>query len=327
MTTSYIASNHCSLEQTLKHSVFATMSYSTAGQSPLQQVLPWSNSNKSNNHLGDTCPHTILIQDSIETSARFLLHLVAKDIPSPAKINSNNSVHRNVLWIACSPCQNERLILNSRNKLASMGSTSARLPGAPLGSVSTSKGSTDSFRVCNVTHEFESAMDCGNFNPLELIKKQLYQDTVKSWVEQTTADEQLILVEDVSALATLVGERLAYAFICQIKALQQKHAFSLVVSCSGDGPDEESSWVGAGGRTNHGQSQDNYLSWESSLTELADWVVDVVPLATGMSRNVHGRMIITPKRHAISPNPCTINYCLGENQVFATRVQHLQAES
>lgn len=304
------------------------MSLSTAGQSPLQHVLPWSNSNKANQHVGDTGPHTIVIQDTIETSGRFLLHLVARDIPSPTEkmmsSNSNSPRQRSILWITCSPSQNERLILNSRNKLASMGSTSARLSG--VAALPSSKGSSDLFQICNVTQEFENAMNRGNFNPLEFVKKQLYEESVKPWLEKTNNDEQVILVEDISALATLVGDRLAYAFVYQLKSIQPRHACSLVVSCSGDGPDETSSWVGAGGGRDENSRSDESLSWESSLMELADWVVDVVPLATGMSRNVHGRMIITPLRHSRS-SPCTINYCLGENQVFATRVQQLQLES
>lgn len=133
----------------------------------------------------------------------------------------------------------------------------------------------------------------------ELYVKELYH-SIRSW----TGD--WIVIDDVSALATLVGERLAYCFVLSLRALaNQTKNFSVIVRCSHDydmeiireqdtasvhaGGSRHVDWVGAGGRglSRHGV----VVPWERALPELADGIVNVEPLASGYSREAHGRLV------------------------------------
>mmetsp|Transcript_21758 Transcript_21758/g.28133 ORF Transcript_21758/g.28133 Transcript_21758/m.28133 type:complete len:360 (+) Transcript_21758:142-1221(+) len=346
------------------------------GQSPLQHVLPWSSKNtNSNNNSGSKqspAPTTIVIQDTLETSGRFLLYLIAKDASVSVSTSTTTTgiVKRKVLWLSCTASQNERLI---RQGLAKLPSSSSSAAAAPSVGSARSVHQNDTITICNVVEEFETAMreSPSLFDPLKFVQQKLYQKIVKPWIvkqQQQQGDQELfIFVEDISALATLVGARLAHAFVFQLQALQQKlqlqqqqqqqkqSSFSLVITCAGedDGDSKDAPlWVGAGGESDrdHAVTRRRRIAWESSLMELADWIVDVVPLTTGMSRNVHGRIIITTTPQTpptasgtraststtasspsvplssptLSSSCCMINYCFSENQVWATRVQKLE---
>jgi hypothetical protein len=136
----------------------------------------------------------------------------------------------------------------------------------------------------------------------ELYLKELYH-SIRSW----TSD--WIVMDDVSALATLVGERLAYCFVLSLRALvKQTKTCSIMVRCSHDydmdilkeQQDTASvhagcsrrrhvDWVGAGGVSKH--VHDVTVPWERALPELADGIVNVEPLASGYSREAHGRLV------------------------------------
>lgn len=89
-------------------------------------------------------------------------------------------------------------------------------------------------------------------------------------------------------------------------------------------------WVGAGGsRTLIAQQQMTMMiPWERALVELADVVVDVVPLTSGASREAHGRLTFTithptddSRNGRWKSSVC--NYCQTDNGVLAIRIdQH-----
>ena len=68
-------------------------------------------------------------------------------------------------------------------------------------------------------------------------------------------------------------------------------------------------------------NDDDECPWERQLVEMADTVVDVVPLASGYSREVHGRLIFTSKAvSATIKQQESYNYCLTDNQALVIRV-------
>ena len=68
-----------------------------------------------------------------------------------------------------------------------------------------------------------------------------------------------------------------------------------------------------------GSKDDDECPWERQLVEMADTVVDVVPLASGYSREVHGRLIFTSKVGPASLQD-VYNYCLTDTQALAIRI-------
>ena len=185
---------------------------------------------------------------------------------------------------------------------------------------------------------------------LESIVKSLYRQ-VKTWLcskqqQQRVADnkgpvdkgQKWVILDDVSTLAVLVGERLAYGLILSIRALSanncssEHHAFGLVIRASNDYDIERSllvdprstHWFGgtmdnADDGIDDGSKDDDECPWERQLVEMADTVVDVVPLASGYSREVHGRLIFTSKAAPAIQQDC-YNYCLTDNQALVIRV-------
>ena len=128
------------------------------------------------------------------------------------------------------------------------------------------------------------------------------------------------------------------------------------LSVTGGGPRSE--WIGAGGCVDLGRFADEvdrwthwdedraryFLqganeAWERSLVELADGIIDVIPLSSGYSRDVHGRLVFTENKCGQgwmdSPGPAqklkrdgshgffssVVNYSFGDNaiQVFRLR--------
>ncbi len=145
---------------------------------------------------------------------------------------------------------------------------------------------------------------------------------LKSWVENNTnnscsadnaAAVSWILLDDMSTFASFVGERLAFALIQSLHALSTRtRQFGLMLRCSndhdqrmwkdavgGDVKDSSSTsssiplWLGAGGWQDTGDRFRDFIPWERSVVEIADYVVDVCPLFSGGSREIHGRLVFT----------------------------------
>jgi len=157
--------------------------------------------------------------------------------------------------------------------------------------------------------------------------KSVYNDDIKAWVNAVDdrapgetegktpdADVSWIILDDATALASILGDTLVHCFVeMLIHLLGRRPAFSrcgLVVRCSGDvdqmlhkavrgneGRDDRSGWVGAGGMA-HKQAMSDALHrtlvpWERALEESVDAIVDVLPLLSGFSREAHGRLIFS----------------------------------
>eukprot|EP00977_Amphora_coffeiformis_P029147 scaffold39012_cov191-Amphora_coffeaeformis.AAC.6 len=189
---------------------------------------------------------------------------------------------------------------------------------------------------------------------MEHFVRNLYRD-MQVWYqtqqEKKAGDRVIILLDDVSALADMVGSKLAHAFVYQVTCWVNNNnnnniklgttgtTTRLVIRCAGDGLDDTSSstdnideqqqqqWVGHGGgsATTSKQSLSSLSSccWESSLVELCDLVVDVLPLQSGYSREAHGRLLLTSRISTTTP-PVRYNYCFTDQAVFAIRLTSSQ---
>ena len=185
----------------------------------------------------------------------------------------------------------------------------------------------------------------GNEMDMESIVKTLYRD-VKRWTvagqDRVNEEEEgvekrherdgrtWVILDDATTLAVLVGERLAYGFILSLRALSSSsssnHGFGLAIRASNDYDIQRASiveprsthWFG-GATVGEGNDIDDECPWERQLVEMADIVVDVVPLSSGYSREVHGRLIFTSKAGPSSLQD-VYNYCLTDTQALAIRI-------
>jgi hypothetical protein len=144
---------------------------------------------------------------------------------------------------------------------------------------------------------------------------------VKHWLaeEQKHPDRQRlpiwIILDDVSSLAMMLGDsRPVFKFVDSLNGLSSLIGFGLAIRCSHDVDQElykqkqldgqnrnnntkaaNVGWMGMGGLCNNDSYNQihGYVPWERYLTELADGIVDVLPLTSGYSREAHGRLIFT----------------------------------
>jgi len=127
-----------------------------------------------------------------------------------------------------------------------------------------------------------------------------------------------VILDDVTALASILGETLVYRFVESLVSLLCRQSINdtsarstkcgLIIRCSGDvdqmsykiGNNEgndHSGWVGAGGLAHKKAFNDmtrlKLIPWERALEESVDAIVDVLPLSSGFSREAHGRLIFS----------------------------------
>jgi hypothetical protein len=337
----------------------------SSSTTPLTEVLPWSLQS----------PRTVLVCDSVESDGRFILHTVAAQVLASA-VSANNNKYRStstsgrILWLTAG-AWTERLLANALKK---MGCEAANAYIRSIESATTdSQGSysldnsNSALTIRSLSKEIASrieaeaqAQDEREETPtdwdVEEYIKHLYRE-VKEWSSRSTVDAATswVILDDVSALAVLIGERLAYGFVLSLNALSMRPEthFGIILRCSHDADQElfQSSSittsgekkpvhrtpdsVGAGGQGTRRDVQNQQVPWERSLVEMADGIVDVMPLASGYTREAHGRLLFTacsggrgwgdsPQgRKTVSNDTATlvVNYCLSDNKVLAIRVR------
>ena len=299
---------------------------------PLQDVCPWQDENE-----------TVLVCDSVESDGRFVLCTLALQALAAAQSSSSDEKNGRILWLCCSPVLTDQLTLNALkkigcNKLATGG---ASLPeSSSAGQTSEAKaGIAPLLTIRSIPTLLEQSIlnNLEDFEEEDFVK-EIYRQ-VKNWLAGQDSRTWVIL-DDVSTLAALVGERLTYGLILSLRAHLSKSTYpcGLALRCSGDADIEaagltvprSSDWFGAGGNvaTNASNSKEpNNAPWERSLVELADTVVDVVPLASGYTREAHGRLIFTSRTTTTNANnvvagatSVVFNYCLTDSQVLAIRI-------
>jgi len=153
-------------------------------------------------------------------------------------------------------------------------------------------------------------------------QQQQQQGTTSSSVDQ----RHLVVIDDASSLATIFGSRATEMFIRQVRALLRRddggRRCCLAILCSADadqdryltdvaskaqggggtvnvtGGGRKGPWIGSAGDTSLEEDAVSALTcpWERSLVELADGIVDVVPLQSGFSLEAHGRLVFTERK-------------------------------
>lgn len=288
---------------------------------PLDEALPWS----------PGIERKVLVCDSIETDGRFLLHTMAKQI-----LASNNQV----LWVTCSP-------ITTRQVATSLKKIGCDMAAVYLRDPSKSKNLT----IRSLTMEISNkSLEDPQFDA-ETYLKDVYGQ-LKQWIreqDQTISTPCWIFLDDVSSLASILGDRLVYCFLDSLFAFSArlgKNSFGMIVRCSqdldqtltraGDEEKDNTGWVGAGGlahRQKLKENQRNFVPWERSIGPV-DTIVDVIPLISGYSREAHGRLVFSEcpggrgwgdsskqQPQSASWNKLVINYSLNDNGVRAIRLR------
>jgi hypothetical protein len=316
---------------------------------PLTEALPWTPPFPS---------RTLLLNDSIGSDGRFLMHTLASQILStPSATGSNNKARikrGRVLWLGCGPVS-EAQIFQSLKKI---GCEKTELSQALLWSNQSGADEKNDRAAPKTALTIRSlvAEICSQIENPEVFLKQIYQ-YIQNWLlpSSDSGDEddapKWIILDDVSSLGNLLGERLVYSFLLALNAKSHEISISygLMIRCSIDseekslptfvgssvatGPD----WFGSGGlgqRNNAANLLDFQVPWERSLIELADGVMDVLPLTSGYTRELHGRIIFSQlpggrgwgsdkddrksrqSKQKSSPMQ-TINYCITDSKIVA----------
>jgi hypothetical protein len=298
--------------QTTDHETMSRRHHSAS--IPLAEALPWPKLEPEG--------QCFLVCDSLQTNGRFLSYtLTSQVLVSKAETR--------ILWISCGP-NTERLILNGlkRMDVPFNGGKEQRLHIRCVPSELSQHVLQDSDKEDNHNVDVESFM------------KNLYKD-IQTWAATNSSTGGWLVIEDVSALGCLVGERLAYVFIMSMRSLLRKHSLlGILMTCSNDnnmlqkenenqvrpGGSYNVDWVAAGGRGPE-QRTTTTIPWERHLVEMADGIVDVLPLASGYSREAHGRLVFTTRpggslthRYQQSLSPVVMNFVCQDATVSATRL-------
>jgi len=299
------------------------------GKIPLIQALPWFSPVSSSNELEGK--QFILVTDSVDTDGRFLLYAQASQTLLLFQKKKQEGVDMEsspaVLWISCGTLT-ESLVASSLRKMGC--EAASNYIRGPRDKTNLWKGPLSIHSIMTELVKEEKDISDGRN---DLCLKNLYK-RIKNWAAQfcnSTATRPLIVIDDASALGNMFGERLTYFFLSYVRSIPH---INIIVRCSNDidkelyveqdlpsvHPSRKVDWFGAGGqRREFNQLSPTEASWERTLVELANWVVDVVPLASGYSREAHGRLVVS----AIPSGepPLVMNYCLQDTSVSAIRLK------
>uniref|UniRef100_A0A6U9VQQ9 Uncharacterized protein n=1 Tax=Pseudo-nitzschia australis TaxID=44445 RepID=A0A6U9VQQ9_9STRA len=295
---------------------------------PLQEVLPWS----------PGIPRNILVCDSVETDGSFVLStMTARLFSSPSSMSSSfapgpkgmsrqRSLSRKALWLSGN-ASTERQVASTLKKIG-CDAGAAYLRNSKNNS-SSEKQSCNGLAIRSLAVEISDHIlgkknESNDEFDAENYLKNVYKD-IKAWLNDydnnteqegkvAELDTSWIILDDATALASILGDTLVYCFVeSLINLLGRKETSStrqcgFIIRCSGDvdqmlhkiegseGKDH-SGWVGAGGLA-HKQAVNDTINrtlvpWERALEESVDVIVDVLPLLSGFSREAHGRLIFS----------------------------------
>jgi hypothetical protein len=328
---------------------------------PLQEALPWQ----------PIIPRNILVNDSIETPGVFLLHaMVSQFFLTPTSENNSKNTGR-VLWLSGTSSTEKQIASSLKRMGCDRGDDYIRGVRSRNNNNNINRSLTIRSVAMEVSDKFLLSSDENpNENDFEdeQYLKQVYKD-VKAWVAErqqadipsnsVSTDTQQsfpmcwIVLDDVSSMATILGEQLVYCFVTSLLSLSCRKAnLGIIIRCSSDldqlaiqmmaseGKDQ-SGWVGAGGlyykeSRKQNLTQQMMTTWERRLEASVDAVVDVLPLPSGFSQDAHGRLFFseTPTgrgwgKHVFhagstsidASNNLIINYCVQEMGVRAIRLR------
>jgi len=338
----------------------SSSSAATSVHTPLSQVCRWEEN------------ETILVCDSIESDGRFVLGTLVANLPAEERKHqeqqrASTSIRNRVLWLCCS-AMTDQLTLSALSKSGSSKSMtgSASLPELSSANSGTPPAAADGRLTIRsiptllsraISSKQEGDQETPQSFDTESFVKHIYRQ-VKEWVrfqhektrnqtEDAVGEEfderRWVVLDDLSTLGALVGDRLAYGLVLSLQALSRTGGlpFGLAMRCSNDADIEaeglmdprSTQWFGGAAVAAVESStltgdNDGYMKecpWERQLVELADTVVDVCPLASGYTREAHGRLIFSRRGEAAGASSSSTttqvyNYCLTDNQALAIRI-------
>jgi hypothetical protein len=288
---------------------------------PLTEALPWADP--------PTTGRTYLVNDAMDTDGRFLLYTLTSQV-----LSSKATRQGRVLWLGFQPVTEEQIVQGlkrigcDRNVLA--------MPPIPQHQQQDAISSkTAKLTIRSLWVELSTRMldeeNIDSFSEANFMKEIL--DYVDQWVlvEGDNVNSWIIL-DDVSTFSSFVGERLMYHFIITLNARSRSKGFGLMIRCSNDQEDQSlpvysgasmkgyQDWFGAGGTRSH-VSHDEEPPWERALVELADGVMDVLPLTSGYTRELHGRIVLTrmPLGRGWEDDPSTVQNDSGSSSLPTTK--------
>ena len=257
---------------------------------------------------------TYAILDCIDTDGTFLITNLLSYIKQQTKTVK-------ILWIGCGPFTSQ-----SQNIIQALKKSNCDFGRNPS-SIWIHSISTDL-----ATHIFSSTErkdDDDHWDPNEYLRKlvQTIQLQIMKMIteEDSSSGEEVVLVlDDLTALSTLVGNANAFYFLQKLRAMNHSTIFkcSHELESQKDLPlvhnkpiqRQQMPWIAAGGTgtsSNSSNSCSNY--WESTLVDLADEIMDVLPLPSGFSKQVHGRIVFT-SRSSSNISSIMVNFYLSETQ-------------
>ncbi|GKY99476.1 hypothetical protein MPSEU_000901800 [Mayamaea pseudoterrestris] len=276
----------------------------------LIDIVPWTINN----------PSTVVVCDTVESDGRFVgYHLALQALRANEK----------VLWLQGGPVT-ESLVVRSFKKLGweekphNMGDAAHGVLG---------NDDDESLRIRSLTVELGNHFldETDELKPtddvaysLEQFLNGLYHDVLQ-WMRANIGGSSWIVVDDVSTLASIVGNDLAYRFLLSLQCRAITSSTGLYMRCGCDSNMDASDLIkpfGAGGLVQQSTSMTTSF-FENSLSELADHIVDVFPLVAGPTRDVHGRLAFTSQVNDSGPLSNMYNYSLQDGKVVAVRVRRL----
>ncbi|KAG7371195.1 hypothetical protein IV203_019765 [Nitzschia inconspicua] len=321
---------------------------------PLNEALPWS----------PTVPRNVLICDSIDGKGDFVLQtMVVSQLSSSSK--------GRVFWLSGTSLAEQQIA----SSLKRMGCTDQGLDQyirdrRQTNNITDTRKNRGGLIIRSLSAEVANQLveNADDFQS-ETYLKEIYKN-IKEWlqgdVQSSNAGDSdnahlqnrfihWIVLDDVSSMATVLGEKLVYGFVSSLLSLSHRLSnFGILLRCSNDvdqlaikvtaneGKDQ-SGWVGAGGMYHKQYLKYNInamVPWERVLESMVDAVVDVLPLPSGFSRDAHGRLIFTetpagrgwgheqlpaskkvPVGKGQAWNKLIVNYCIHDSGVRAIRLR------
>lgn len=225
---------------------------------------------------------SVLVTDTIEADGRFILcHFAAK--------------HPSVLWLACGADSQEKTIRSAIRKLDT---------------------SEQDVTVQSIPTLLEEMYEEDHDELETLLSANHILKLIQDWKPAVQEGHQpLLIIDDLSILSTLMGERETYLLAYWARDLSLVRNFCLVMRSLGT--DEAAfqqpiNYFGAGGDA----AVSSEVHWEAGITELADQIVDVRPLTSGYSRDAQGRFIVTDAKQR---QQRIYNYLLLDNDIRVFR--------
>jgi hypothetical protein len=278
-----------------------------------------------------------LVYDTVETNGLFVLAALAETVLSSASSakTDGQELHR-VLWLCCSTMTDHSTLYSLQKIGCSKDITSLALlpdnPGRKEVTTAANDESTRRLTIRSVPSLIESVILRDNAEVQlneESFARDLF-DIVRTWLlQRKNSESDCVILDDISALASLLGDRLTFGLVSTLCSLAKSEQlpFKLAFRCSNDCEIEklgltiprERDWFGSTTSSRNADGgNDDLIPWERFLVELSDFVIDVIPLASGYTRETQGQLVVTEQKGLFAST--TYNYVLTDNHVAVIKI-------